>query len=57
MPKPGGYIYAMKTDEVPYVKIGSTGGSPHKRLKVLQTGQPYVSTDYLLGRCEGMTHA
>ena len=41
MSKPGGYLYALSAEGQPYIKIGSTSGSPLKRLKTLQTGQPY----------------
>ena len=36
-----GHIYAMQAVGTPYIKIGSTTGSPEKRLKTLQTGQPF----------------
>ena len=40
----GGYIYAIRAEGTPYIKIGSTKGSPAKRLKNLQTGQPFTLT-------------
>jgi|ERR1051325_5995689 DNA-binding XRE family transcriptional regulator len=41
MPNTGGTIYAIGAEGQPYIKIGSTSGSPLKRLQDLQTGQPY----------------
>ena len=41
MTKPGGYLYALRAEGLPYIKIGCTVRSPQKRLKLLQTGQPY----------------
>ena len=41
MAKTEGYLYALRAEGHPYIKIGSTIGSPQKRLRTLQTGQPY----------------
>jgi DNA-binding XRE family transcriptional regulator len=39
--KTGGYIYAIGAVGTSYVKIGSTRTAVEKRLKTLQTGQPF----------------
>jgi DNA-binding Xre family transcriptional regulator len=41
MPKSGGILYAIKAVGTSLVKIGYTTGSVEKRLKILQTGQPF----------------
>ena len=41
MSKPGGYIYAIGAEGTDFVKIGSTRVSVEKRMKGLQTGQPF----------------
>jgi hypothetical protein len=38
----GGFLYAIGAEGTGLVKIGSTHASVEKRLKELQTGQPFV---------------
>lgn len=42
MPQNSGYIYAIKAEGTPYIKIGSTRGPVENRLKTLQIGQPFT---------------
>ena len=44
MPHESGYIYAIKAEGTPYVKIGQTTKAVEHRLKTLQTGQPFALT-------------
>lgn len=64
MPNTAGYLYAIKAEGTPYVKVGSTTGPVEKRLKVLQTGQPFpltmlatVRLDLPVRVIEGHVHA
>lgn len=41
MSKPGGLLYAIRAEGTSLVKIGYTRGSVEKRIKMLQTGQPF----------------
>lgn len=44
MPPDVGYIYAIKAEGTPYVKIGRTTSTVEARLKALQTSQPHKLT-------------
>jgi hypothetical protein len=64
MSKHAGYIYAIQAEGTPYVKIGQTTGSVEKRLRSLQTGQPFPLTILAVVRIdipprvlEGQVHA
>jgi protein involved in ribonucleotide reduction len=42
MSRVGGILYAIAAEGTGFVKIGSTRGTVEKRLRDLQTGQPFV---------------